>query len=42
MVAELTRNSRALKNLIEKMLWCQPVSEQQWITWLAKNSLQYG
>ena len=40
MVAELTRENRALKNLIEKKLERQRVSEKRWITWLAKNGSQ--
>lgn len=37
MVAKLTHNSRALKNLIEKKLYRQPVKEMRSITWLAKK-----
>ena len=37
MVAELTHDNRALKNLIEKKLERQPVKEMQSITWLAKK-----
>ena len=37
MVAELTHDNRALKNLIEKKIYRQPVKEMQSITWLAKK-----